>query len=45
MGRRYGVPRYSFWQLVLDICLIILTGGLWIFWIPIREWRYSRRIY
>jgi hypothetical protein len=36
---RYGVPRYGFWQFVLDVCLVLLTGGLWLIWIFVREMR------
>lgn len=34
-----GLPRYTFWQFVLDVCLTLLTGGLWIIWIFVREMR------
>lgn len=39
MRLRYGVPRYGFWQFVLDVCLFILTGGFWGIWIFVREMR------
>ena len=38
--RNYGCA-----MLFLDVFLSIITGGLWIIWIIIREWRYSRRVY
>ena len=28
--------RYTFWNFLLDIILIGLTGGLWLLWIVIR---------
>lgn len=33
-GRRYG-----FWNFMLDFFLTLITGGLWIVWIIIREIR------
>jgi hypothetical protein len=39
MRIRYGTPGYGFWQFVLDVCLVILTGGFWIIWIFVREMR------
>lgn len=33
--------RYGFWNFVLDVLLVSLTGGLWIIWILIREIRKS----
>lgn len=33
-GRRYG-----FWNFFWDALLTCATGGLWIIWIVIREWR------
>lgn len=38
MGRRYG-----FFNLLLDVLLVLITGGLWIFWIIFREIRQTRR--
>lgn len=31
--------NYTGWNLMLDVFLTVVTGGLWIFWIVIREWR------
>ena len=37
------MARYGFWRFMLDIVLTLVTGGLWIIWILIREFRASRR--
>ena len=34
--------RYGFWNFMLDILMLALTGGLWFIWILIREIRRSR---
>lgn len=44
MGRRQGyryrpVRTYGFWNLLLDLVMIGITGGLWIIWIFVREVR------
>jgi hypothetical protein len=44
MGRQQGyaylpVRKYGFWNLILDLAMIGITGGLWIIWIIIREIR------
>lgn len=42
-GMRYvPVRRYGFWNFVLDVTLTIVTSGLWIIWILVRELRESR---
>lgn len=34
--------RYGFWNFVLDCFLTIITSGLWIIWIIIREIHHAR---
>lgn len=34
--------RYGFWNFVLDACLTMLTSGLWLIWIFVREIRNSQ---
>lgn len=36
MSRR---KRYGFLNFILDIIMIMLTGGLWFIWIFVREMR------
>lgn len=36
--RRYRRP-YGFFSFIFDICMIGITGGLWLIWIFIREMR------
>jgi len=31
--------KYGFWNFVLDAALTLLTGGLWLIWIFVREMR------
>ena len=31
------MKRYSFWNAVFDMIMVLLTGGLWLIWIIIRE--------
>ena len=31
--------RYGFWNFVGDVLLTLLTGGLWLIWIFVREMR------
>lgn len=31
--------RYGFWNFFWDVFLTILTGGLWLIWIFVREMR------
>lgn len=38
MTRRYE-DKYGFWNFVLDAFLVILTSGLWLIWIFVREMR------
>jgi hypothetical protein len=33
------MKKYGFWNFVVDAGLILLTGGLWIIWIFVREMR------
>ena len=33
------VRRYGFWSFVGDVLLVLITGGLWLIWIFIREMR------
>lgn len=35
--------KYGFWNFVMDICLLFLTGGLWLIWIFVREMRLNNR--
>jgi hypothetical protein len=31
--------RYGFWAFVFDILMTVVTGGLWLIWIFVREMR------
>jgi hypothetical protein len=31
--------RYGFWKFVIDAVLTVVTGGLWLIWIFVREMR------
>lgn len=31
--------KYHLWNFVFDICMIAITGGLWLIWIFVREMR------
>jgi hypothetical protein len=31
--------RYGFWKFVFDCCMTVLTGGLWLIWVFVREMR------
>ena len=31
--------RYGFWKFIFDCLMVILTGGLWLIWIFVREMR------
>ena len=31
--------RYGFWNFIGDVMLTLLTGGLWLIWIFVREMR------
>lgn len=31
--------RYGFWKFMGDITMTVLTGGLWLIWIFVREMR------
>lgn len=33
------VRTYGFWNFVLDIVLVCITGGFWLIWIFVREMR------
>jgi hypothetical protein len=39
-GRRR--TRYGCFAFLLDFFLTIMTGGLWIIWIVVRQWRRGR---
>lgn len=30
---------YGFWRFMLDIFLVVITGGFWLIWIFVREMR------
>lgn len=30
---------YTFWNFLVDVVMTIITGGLWLIWIFIREMR------
>jgi len=33
-------PRqYGFWKFMLDVLMVVVTGGFWIIWIFVREMR------
>jgi hypothetical protein len=35
--------KYGFGKFLLDVILCVLTGGLWLIWIFVREMRGLRR--
>ncbi|MGV3714139.1 hypothetical protein [Pseudolysinimonas sp.] len=40
MARRNGAPGYGLGKFLLDVIATLLTGGLWLIWIFVREMRY-----
>lgn len=36
------MPRYTFWNFILDVILTCLTGGLFLIWIFVREVRRQK---
>jgi hypothetical protein len=34
--------RYGFWKFLGDVFMTIITGGLWLIWIFVREMRRDR---
>lgn len=39
----YRKPRrYGFWKFLFDVTMVLLTQGLWIIYIFVRESRYRR---
>jgi hypothetical protein len=36
-------PRYGFGKFLLDVILTLITGGLWLIWIFVREIRGLRQ--
>lgn len=39
MRRSYRYKKYSFFNFVFDCVLTMITGGLWLIWIFVREMR------
>ena len=37
-----STKTYGFWNFALDAFLTLLTGGLWLIWIFVREIRLNR---
>jgi hypothetical protein len=37
------VPKYGFFKFLFDVVLVLITGGLWLIWIFVRELRGLRR--
>ena len=37
----YKERGYGFWKFCLDLVMIVLTAGLWLIWIIIREIKNS----
>lgn len=37
--------KYGFWSFVGDCLMVVLTGGLWLIWIFVREMRNRNRVY
>jgi len=37
------MKKYGFWNFILDLILVGLTGGIWLIWIFIREMRRNNR--
>lgn len=31
--------RYGFWNFILDVVMTLITSGLWLIWIFVREMR------
>jgi hypothetical protein len=36
-------PKYGLGKFLLDVILVLITGGLWLIWIFVRELRGLRR--
>lgn len=36
-------PKYGIFKMLIDLALILITGGLWIVVIVVREIRHNRR--
>lgn len=36
------MKRYGFWNFIVDLFLISITGGLWLLWILLRYLRRKR---
>jgi hypothetical protein len=41
MSRPRNAPRYSLLKFIGDALMTMLTGGLWLIWVFIREMRYN----
>lgn len=35
--------KYGFWNFVGDVLMCLITGGLWLIWIFVREMRRNNR--
>ena len=35
--------KYGFWNFIGDALMTLLTGGLWLIWIFVREMRHNKR--
>lgn len=42
MANRNGSRRYGFFNFLFDVILTLITGGLWLIWIFVREMRNRR---
>jgi hypothetical protein len=38
-----NAPKYGLGKFLLDVILVLITGGLWLIWIFVRELRGLRR--
>lgn len=38
----FGRKRYGFWAFMLDVFMTLLTSGLWLIWVFVREMRGQR---
>lgn len=41
MSRPRNAPRYGLLKFIGDAFMTMLTGGLWLIWVFIREMRYN----
>ena len=37
------MKKYGFWNFIGDVLMCLITGGLWLIWIFVREMRRNNR--